>query len=86
MASTDTKECFAIGQRVHLVGSVGSKAIWTAESLQMKIQIKAFEFYFCPPELDREGTCVRLLSKIGSNIEDIDNTTQFTLHTMHSPR
>lgn len=86
MASTSTIESFAIGQRVQLVGSVGSKAIWTEATLQMKIQIKAFEFYMCPPDLDRDGTRVRLLAKIGSNIEDIDNTTQFILHTTHSPR
>lgn len=88
MVGTGTKDVYAAGQRIHLVGRISSQNYWSEEGkLQQKVLLKCGDFERLPTTDEQcDLNRVRLSAQISSEIQNTRDYSAFTLTTTHTPK
>lgn len=88
MVGTGSKNEYAAGQRIRLVGRISSQNYWSDEGkLHQKILLKCGEFERLPSNDEQSDlNRVRLFAQISSEIQNTKDYSIFTLATRHTPK
>lgn len=88
MVGTGSKNVYAAGQRVHLMGRICSQNFWSeGGKLQQKILLKCGELEQLPSnDKQTDLNRVRLFAQISSKIQNATDYSSFTLTTRHTPK
>lgn len=88
MVGTGTKDEYAAGQRIHLLGRINSQNYWSEEKkLQQKILLKCGDFErLSSKDKQSDLNRVRIFAQISSEIQNARDFSAFTLTTRHTPK
>lgn len=89
MVGTGSKVEWKTGQRIRLDGRISSQNHWTEQGkLRQKIIIKCGELELIPEgsQYQQDRNQVELVAQISSDIENVRDSSSFTMTTRYTPK